>query len=78
MRNFNKQSRKSRSEARTYRPNQFLAKWHEVEQEHSQLGQAVTEQTKQLSANAVDFFEQILGFKAYEYQKEFAELFENN
>ena len=78
MRNYKRRSRRSKSEARTFRPNQFLAKWHEVEQEHSQIGQAVTEQTKQLSANAVDFFEQILGFKPYAYQKEFAELFENN
>ena len=78
MRNYKRRSKKLKTEARTLRPNQFLAKWHEVEQEHSQIGQAVTEQTKQLSANAVDFFEQILGFKPYAYQKEFAELFENN
>jgi hypothetical protein len=78
MRNYNRCSRRSRSEARTFRPNQFLAKWHEVEQEHSQLRQTVTEQIEQLSVNSVDFFEQILGFKPYAYQKEFAELFENN
>jgi hypothetical protein len=78
MRSYRRCSRRSRSEARTLRPNQFLAKWHEVEKEHSQLGQAVTEQTEQLSVNAVDFFEQVLGFKPYAYQKEFAELFENS
>jgi hypothetical protein len=78
MRNYNTHSRRSKTEARTLRPNHFLAKWQEVEQERSQIGQAVTEQTKQLSTNAVDFFEQILGFKPYAYQKEFAELFENN
>jgi phage FluMu gp28-like protein len=78
MRNYRGCSRRSRSEARAFRPNQFLAKWHEVEQERSQIGQAVTEQTKQLSAKAVDFFEQMLGFKPYAYQKEFVELFENN
>ena len=78
MRNYKRCSKSSKTEARAFRPNQFLAKWHEVEQEHSQIGQAVTEQTKQLSVNAIDFFEQILGFKPYAYQKEFAELFENN
>jgi phage FluMu gp28-like protein len=78
MHSYNRCSKRSRSEARTFRPNQFLAKWHEVEREHSQLKQTVTEKTEQLSVNAVDFFEQILGFKPYAYQKEFAELFENN
>jgi hypothetical protein len=75
MHNYNKCSK---TETRTLRPNQFLAKWHEVEQEHNQLRRTVTEQTEQLSVNTVDFFEQILGFKPYSYQKEFAELFENN
>jgi hypothetical protein len=78
MRSYDKCSRKSRSEPRAFRPSQFLTKWHEIEQEHTQLTQTVTEQTEQLSVNAADFFEQLLGFKPYTYQKEFAELFENN
>ena len=78
MRNYKKHSKKSKTEARTLRPNQFLAKWHQIEQQHSQIGQAVTDHTKQLSVNALDFFEQLLGFKPYSYQKEFAEIFENN
>src|ERR1700690_3369674 len=78
MRNYKRRSKRLKTEARTFRPNQFLAKWHEVEQENSRIGQEVTEQTEQLSVNAVDFFEKILGFKPYVYQKEFAELFENN
>ncbi len=78
MRSCDKCSRKSRSEPRAFRPSQFLTKWHEIEQEHTQLNQTVTEQTKQLSVTAADFFEHLLGFKPYAYQKEFAELFENN
>jgi phage FluMu gp28-like protein len=78
MRNLNKCSKSSWTEARALRPNQFLNEWHEVEQENCQLRQKVTEQTEQLSVNALDFFEKILGFKPYQYQTEFAELFENN
>jgi phage FluMu gp28-like protein len=40
--------------------------------------QTVEEQIQKLSVNTADFFEQILGFKPYSYQREFTELFENN
>jgi hypothetical protein len=78
MHNYDSCSKSSKTEARSLRPNLFQAKWHEVEREHGQLREKVTEQTEQLSVNVIDFFEQILGFKRYAYQKEFAELFENN
>ncbi len=78
MRNYNRRSKSSKKEARTLRPNQFLAKSHEIEQEHLRLRQTAIEKTQQLSVNAVDFLEQVLGFKPYAYQKEFAEIFENN
>ena len=78
MRNLNRCSKNSLSESRAFHPNQFLAEWQKVEQENRQLRQKVTEQTEQLNVNTVDFFEKVLGFKPYEYQKEFAELFENN
>ena len=45
MRNLNRRSKKFRKEARALRPNQFLAKWRELEQENSQLRQTVTERT---------------------------------
>jgi hypothetical protein len=70
MRNLNRLSRRFGKEPRALRPSQFLAKWREVEQENSQLRQTVTEQTQQLSANTADFFERVLGFKLFEYQKE--------
>ena len=78
MRNFARRSKNSKQEARTFRPNQFQARSREIELGHTELKKEVTEHAKQLSANSVDFFEQILGFKPYAYQKEFAEIFENN
>jgi hypothetical protein len=78
MHNLNRHSKRLKKEARAYRPNQFLAKYRELEQEHKQLRETVTERTQQLSANVADFFERVLGFKLFEYQKEFADLFENN
>jgi phage FluMu gp28-like protein len=78
MRNLKRRSKSSRKKPRTLRPNQFLAKWHEIKQENTELRQTVTERTAQLTTSATDFFEHILGFKPYTYQKEFAEIFENN
>jgi phage FluMu gp28-like protein len=78
MRNLNRRSKSSWTESRAFRPNQFLAEWQKVEQENRHLRQKVTKQTEQLSVNTVNFFEKVLGFKPFEYQKEFAELFENN
>ncbi len=78
MRSCERRSRNSRQEARTFRPNQFQAKSRDVELSHSELKKDVIEHAKQLSASPVDFLEQILGFKPYTYQKEFADLFENN
>jgi phage FluMu gp28-like protein len=42
------------------------------------LTRAVSEQTEALSADSGLFFEQIMGFKPYLYQKEFIDIFENN
>ena len=78
MRNYKKRSKRLKKEARAYRPNQFLAKYRELEREHNQLRQTVTERTQQLSSNAADFFEQVLGFRLFAYQKEFVDIFENN
>ena len=60
------------------RPGQFLEKWREFQQQNTELKQAVTEQTELLSADSAVFFEQIVGFKPYPYQKEFIDIFENN
>src|SRR5665647_769570 len=78
MHNLNKRSRRSKKAPRALRPNHFIAKWHEVEQENFQLKQTATKRTQQLSANAADFFEQVLGFRLFAYQKEFADIFDNN
>ena len=78
MRNYKRRSKRLSKEARAFRPNQFLAKYRELEREHTQLRQTVTERTQQLSANTADFFEHVLGFKLFAYQKEFADIFENN
>ncbi len=78
MRDLHRHLRRLRKEPRALRPNRFIAKWHEVEQENSELKQTVTERTQQLSGNTADFFEQVLGFRLFDYQKEFADIFENN
>ena len=78
MHNLSRRSKRSRKEPRALRPNQFIAKWSEFQQENTQLKQTVTEQTEKIGTNTLDFFEKILGFKPFAYQKEFAELFENN
>ena len=78
MHNLNRRSKRSRKEPRALRPSQFIAKWSELQQENTQLKQTVTEQTEKISTSTLDFFEKILGFKPFAYQKEFAELFENN
>ncbi len=49
-----------------------------MRQENTHLKQAVTERTEQISNDSIDFFERILGFKPYSYQREFVEIFENN
>jgi len=66
-----------KKEARALRPSQLLPRWHELRQSSSRLQQAAAQRTVELSGNAEDFFE-LLGFKLYGYQKEFADLFENN
>lgn len=68
----------SRKEARTLRPNQILPRWHNLEQSDRQIRQDRIQETQELSADPVEFFEQIIGFKPYAYQKEFIELFKNN
>jgi hypothetical protein len=41
-------------------PNQILLKWHSLQQSNSQLKQAITEKTQQLSGDPAEFFEQII------------------
>jgi phage FluMu gp28-like protein len=55
-----------------------MAKWGQVQQESTQLKQTVIKRTEQMSSSAIDFFESILSFKLYSYQKDFVEIFENN
>ncbi len=78
MPSYNRHSKKSKKEARALRPNQFLAKWREFEQKDRQLRQTVTQMTGELSTDPAVFFEQVLDFKPYLYQKEFIDLFESN
>jgi phage FluMu gp28-like protein len=59
-------------------PDQFLEKWRDFQQQNTELKQAVTAQTEALSSDSAVFFEQIVGFKPYPYQKEFIDIFENN
>jgi hypothetical protein len=67
-----------KKEARTLRPNQILPKWRSVQQTNSQIRQTIVERAQQQSADPMQFFEEIIGFKPYFYQKEFAEMFQNN
>ncbi|HSV49831.1 MAG TPA: terminase family protein, partial [Candidatus Acidoferrales bacterium] len=78
MRSYSRRSKKSNPKPRALRPNQFLDKWRWFEQKNTELTEAVTEQTELLSADSVSFFEQIIGFKPYGYQKEFIDIFEAN
>ena len=64
--------------AMTFRPDQVLASWHSVQESNGELEQVIVEQTRELSADPIDFFEQIIGFIPYEYQKEFVKIFLNN
>jgi len=67
-----------KKEARTMRPNQLLMRWRNLQQANSELKQTVDRQARELSANPIDFFREILGFELFSYQKEFAELFQNS
>jgi hypothetical protein len=67
-----------RKEARTLRPSQILPQWRNVQKTNRQIQQSITAKTQELSADPVQFFEQILGFKPYAYQREFAEIFRDN
>ena len=67
-----------RKEARTLRPNQILPKWHSVKQSSIELRKSMVEKTQKVSTDPIDFFEQIIGIKPYTYQREFAEMFQNN
>ncbi|HSV50051.1 MAG TPA: terminase family protein [Candidatus Acidoferrales bacterium] len=72
MRNY------SEKEARAFRPSRILPEWQETKQRHLRLKQTVHQQFEDLSDDPVEFIEQILGQKLYDYQKEFVEIFENN
>jgi hypothetical protein len=68
----------SKKEAKAFRPSQILPAWQETQRSHFQLKQTVHQQTIDLSNDPIDFLEKVLGYKLYGYQKEFADLFENN
>ena len=68
----------SRNEARTFRPNEIRLRWHNLQKNNDQLKQSVIQKTLEISADPTAFFEQIVGFKPYAYQKEFIEMFQNN
>ena len=65
-------------EARTMRPSQFLPKWERLQRNLQQINQENLEETKQLSADPVDFCTAILDFTPYSYQEQFIRLFQEN
>jgi hypothetical protein len=72
MRNY------SWNEARTLRPNEIRLRWNNLQKNNDQLKQLIIQKTQEISADPTAFFEQIIGLKPYEYQKEFIEIFQNN
>ncbi len=60
------------------RPNHLLERWRNLQQSDNNLKQKINQRTKELSTNPNDFFKEIMGFEPYSYQKEFANLFQNN
>ncbi|MBE3116008.1 hypothetical protein IMZ68_02270 [Candidatus Bathyarchaeota archaeon] len=68
----------SRKEPRTLRPNQILHRWHNVEHTNRQIRQSIIEKTQRLSADPIQFFEQVVGFKPFGYQTEFIQMFQEN
>jgi hypothetical protein len=60
------------------RPSQLLPKWQSLLQSSQQIQQANLKKTVDLSADPVDFFTAVLGFKPYGYQEQFIRLFEAN
>lgn len=60
------------------RPYRFLSRWQRFEQENIELQQLVTREIEEFSRDPNIFFDKILKVKLYSYQKEFAEIFENN
>jgi len=78
MRSYSRRSKRFNPKPRALRPSQFLDKWRAFEQKNLELAEAVTAQTEALSADSGAFFEQVIGFKPYGYQKEFIDIFEDN
>jgi len=68
----------STKEARTLRPHQILPRWHRLQQNNRKIHQTIKEKTQKLSTDPNTFFQQILGFTPYEYQKNFIKLFTDN
>ena len=67
-----------KKEARTLRPNQILPRWQNFQQTNRQIRQAIIEKTRELSADPIQFFEQVIGFKPFAYQLEFIKMFQEN
>jgi hypothetical protein len=66
------------SKAKALRPNQLLPQWHDLRQSNRAKWQSAEQKTAQLSDDPAEFFAQTLGFKPFDYQTEFARIFEGN
>lgn len=68
----------SKKRPRTMRPDQIFGNWKSLKHTTSRLREVTSKRTAELTADPLVFFEQVLGFKPYEYQKEFTQLFVDN
>lgn len=60
------------------RPSQILPKWYRLQQSEQLDEKAEVEKAQQLSSDPIEFFEQVVGFKPFQYQVEFIRMFQNN
>src|SRR3972149_6431740 len=62
----------------TMRPSQILPTWYRLQQSEQLVEMAEVEKAQQLSSDPVEFFEQVVGFKPFQYQVEFIRMFQDN
>jgi phage FluMu gp28-like protein len=60
------------------RANQILPLYSRVQQSSQQIKQALNKRIQEVSADPEQFFQQVVGFTPFEYQKEFTRLFVEN
>jgi phage FluMu gp28-like protein len=65
-------------QARRMRPNQILEQMRNLQQTNNLLRQQTAEKTQETIIDPERFFNKIIGFTPYSYQKEFIDLFVNN